>query len=65
VNLSFTAPATVKPAGEIARLVFVAQGTASGASVIRMEALSMIDAAGKLVSAQLPPPVNVMLTKAN
>jgi len=65
VNVSFAAPAPMKPAGELVRLVFAAQGAAGGALAIRMEALSMIDAAGRLVSARLPPPVSVALSRAN
>lgn len=59
VNVSFNAASPVSAAGEVVRLVFVPTGAVSGPSSIRMEALSLIDAAGRIVSARLPPPLSV------
>jgi general secretion pathway protein D len=65
VNLSFSAASPLTARGEMARLVFQALDAATGAPYVRMEALSMIDAAGRVVSAQLPAPYSLTLGKAN
>ena len=61
--LSFSSKGELKGVGELARLTFQVIGTAAGAPTIRLEALSMTDAAGKVVTAQLPPPVTLSLTR--
>ncbi len=63
LNLSFAAKGDIKGQGELARIVFQVVGNAAGAPMIRLEALSFTSDAGKVVSAQLPPPVSLSLTR--
>jgi len=63
LNLSFTAKGDVKGQGELAKLVFEVIGNAAGAPSLRLEAVSFTSDAGKVVSAQLPPPVSLSLTR--
>ncbi len=64
VSLSFSATSPVAANGDMARLVFQALDTASGSPYVRLEALSMIDAAGRVVSAQLPATFSLTLGQA-
>jgi len=54
----------VKGTGEIARLTFQAMG-APGTPGVRLEAVTLTDAAGKTLSAQLPPPLSLLLKPAS
>jgi hypothetical protein len=64
LNLSFSVPAGVKGTGELARLTFQAMG-APGTPGVRLEAASLTDGAGKTLSAQLPPPLSLLLKQAS
>jgi hypothetical protein len=63
LNVSFESKGDVKGQGELAKIVFQVVGAAAGAPIIRLEALSFTSDAGKVVSAQLPPPVSLSLTR--
>jgi general secretion pathway protein D len=63
LSLHFTSKGELKGAGELARLVFQAGGQAAGTPMIRLEALSFTGADGKVIAAQLPPPVSLNLTR--
>jgi general secretion pathway protein D len=63
LNLSFTAKGDIAGAGELARLVFQVSGTAAGAPLVRIEAVSFTSSTGQVVSAQLPPPLNLSLMR--
>lgn len=65
LNLSFAAGAPAKATGEAVQVVFQAVPGASGAPYVRMEAISLVDANGRIVASPLPPPVNLTLSKAN
>lgn len=65
LNLSFAAGAPAKATGESVQLVFQVLPGASGTPYIRMEAISLINAGGQIVASQLPPPMNLTLSKAN
>ena len=63
VDVSFTAKGDVKGKGELAKLVFQVMGSAAGAPIIRLEALSLTGADGLVVGAALPPPLSLSLTR--
>jgi general secretion pathway protein D len=63
LNLSFTSKGDLKGAGELARVTLQVVGTAAGAPTLRLEALNFTSAAGQVVSAQLPPPLSLSLTR--
>jgi len=63
LNVSFTGAANIQGSGELARLTFRAMG-APGTPALRIEAVSLTDGAGKVLSAQLPPPVTLLLRPA-
>ena len=64
LNLSFSGTANIQGSGELARLTFQAMG-APGAPAMRLEAVSLTDNAGKVLSAQLPPPITLLLRPAS
>ncbi len=64
LNLSFSGTANIQGSGELARLTFQAMG-APGTPAMRLEAVSLTDSAGKVLSAQLPPPVTLLLRPAS
>jgi len=64
LNLSFSGAAGIQGAGELARLTFQAMG-APGTPAMRLEAVSLTDGAGKTLSAQLPPPLSLLLRPAS
>ncbi len=64
LNLSFSGTANIQGSGELARLTFQAMG-APGTPAMRLEAVSLTDGAGKVLSAQLPPPVTLLLRPAS
>jgi general secretion pathway protein D len=64
LNLSFSGTANIQGSGELARLSFKAMG-APGTPAMRLEAVSLTDGAGKVLSAQLPPPVTLLLRPAS
>jgi len=64
LNLSFSGTANIQGSGELARLTFQATG-APGTPAMRLEAVSLTDGAGKVLSAQLPPPVTLLLRPAS
>src|SRR5882672_961531 len=64
LNLSVSVASGVKGTGEIARLTFQAMG-APGTPGVRLEAVTLTDAAGKTLSAQLPPPLSLLLKPAS
>ncbi len=61
--LSISVKREMKGSGELARLTFQAIGPATGTPTIRLEAMSITDSAGKVLSAQLPPPISLTLTR--
>jgi len=63
LNLSFSGAAGIQGSGELARLTFQAKG-APGTPAMRLEAVSLTDGAGKTLSAQLPPPLSLLLRPA-
>jgi general secretion pathway protein D len=64
LNLSISGTADIPGSGELARLTFQAMG-APGSPAMRLEAVSLTDGAGKVVSAQLPPPLTLVLRPAS
>jgi general secretion pathway protein D len=64
LSLSFSTQEGVQGAGEVARLTFRAMG-APGTPGMRLETVSLTDDAGKTLSAQLPPPLSLLLRPAN
>jgi general secretion pathway protein D len=63
LNLNFTSKGDLKGAGELARITLQVVGAAAGAPTLRLEALNFTSAAGQVVSAQLPPPLILSLTR--
>jgi general secretion pathway protein D len=63
LNLSFASKGDLKGAGELARITLKVISAATGAPTLRLEALSFTSAAGQVVSAQLPPPLSLSLTR--
>src|SRR5260221_4644447 len=63
LNLSFSGAAGIQGAGELARLTFQAKG-APGTPAMRLEAVSLTDGTGKTLTAQLPPPLSLLLRPA-
>ena len=63
LNLSFGSKGDLLGAGELARVTFQAIGAAAGAPTLRLEAINFTSATGQVVSAQLPPPVSLSLTR--
>ncbi len=63
LNLSFSGTANIQGSGELARLTFQAMG-APGTPAIRLEAVSLTDSSGKVLSAQLAPPLVLLLRPA-
>jgi general secretion pathway protein D len=63
LSLSFSGTANIQGSGELARLTFQAMG-APGTPAMRLEAVSLTDGAGKVLSAQLPPPMTLLLRPA-
>lgn len=63
LNLSFSSKGEVKGSGQLAKITMQVLGTAAGAPTVRLEALSFTNAAGQVVSAQLPPPLSLQLTR--
>jgi len=55
---------TIQGSGELARLTFQAMG-APGTPAMRLEAVSLTDSAGKVLSAQIPPPLSLLLRPAS
>ena len=63
LNISFAAKADVTGSGELAKLRFQVVGSAAGAPIIRLEALSLTGPKGEPVAAPLPPPTILSLTR--
>ncbi|MGB3934167.1 MAG: secretin N-terminal domain-containing protein [Burkholderiales bacterium] len=63
LNLSFTSKGDLKGAGELARITLQVVGAAAGTPTLRLEALNFTSSTGQVVSAQLPPPVGLSLTR--
>lgn len=63
LNLSFSGKTDVRGEGELARVVFQALGSAVGTPLVGLEAVSLTDSAGKVISAPLPPPFSVTVNR--
>ncbi len=63
LNLNFTSKGDLKGTGELARITLQVVGAAAGAPTLRLEAINFTSAAGQVVSAQLPPPLSLSLTR--
>jgi len=63
LSLSISGTANIQGSGELARLTFQAMG-APGTPAMRLEAVSLTDSAGKVLSAQIPPPISLLLRPA-
>jgi general secretion pathway protein D len=63
LNLNFASKADVKGTGELAKVTFQVIGTAAAMPTLRLEAINFTTAAGQVVSAQVPPPVSLSLTR--
>lgn len=63
LELGFQSGADIAGRGELIHLTFQALGTAAGAPVVRIEAMSLTDAGGTVVNAPLPPPLRLSLTR--
>ena len=63
VSISFGSKSEVKGSGQVARLIFQPLPNAAGRGAMRLEAASFVDAGGKLVSAQIPAPLNLSVQK--
>jgi general secretion pathway protein D len=64
LNLSFSGTANIQGSGELARLTFQAMG-APGSPALRLETVSLTDSDGKVLSAQLPPPLALLIRPAS
>jgi len=64
LTLNFSASASVKGNGEIARLTFKAKG-APGTPGVGLETVVLTDGAGKTLSSRLPPPLSLLLKPAS
>lgn len=63
LNLSFSTKGDLKGTGELARITLQVIGTSTGSSMLRTEALSFTSMGGQVVSAQLPPPLSLLLSR--
>jgi general secretion pathway protein D len=63
LNLSFSSKGDLKGTGELARVMLQVIGAAAGAPTLRLEALNFTSGTGQVVSAQLPPPLSLSLTR--
>lgn len=63
VALGIAGKGDVKGSGELARLRFQAIAEGQTTSAIRLEALSMTDASGRMINAQLPPPLALSFSR--
>lgn len=63
LNLNFASKSDLKGRGELAKLRFQALDTPGAAPTIRLEAASLTSTAGNVVSAQLPTPLTLNLTR--
>jgi general secretion pathway protein D len=64
LSLSISGTANIQGSGELARLTFQAMG-APGTPAMRLEAVSLTDNAGKVLTAQIPPPLSLSLRPAS
>jgi len=64
LSLSISGTASIQGSGELARLTFQAMG-APGTPAMRLEAVSLTDSAGKVLTAQIPPPLSLSLRPAS
>jgi general secretion pathway protein D len=60
--ISFSTKAEVPGTSELTRIIFRAAGQVTGTPTVQVTAASLTEASGKLVSAELPPPVALSLT---
>jgi len=63
LNLNISSKGEIKGTGELARLTFQPLASSSGTSAVRLEAATVTDTKGSVVSAQLPPPVSLNLAR--
>jgi general secretion pathway protein D len=63
LEVTFASKADLKGHGELAQLRFQVLGSAAGTPSIRLEAMSMTGDSGQPVSAPLPPPLSLTLTR--
>lgn len=62
-TVSISSKTDIRGGGEVVRLRFRALDGGSGARAVRLEALAITDSAGRVVPAQLPPPIGLTLTR--
>jgi len=63
VNFNFAGKGDLRGAGEFARVTFRSTEGQQGNSTMRLEAMSLTDPVGRIVTAALPDPVSLQLTK--
>jgi hypothetical protein len=63
LSLSISATANIQASGELARFTFQSMG-APGTPAMRLEAVSLTDSAGKVLTAQIPPPLALLVRPA-
>lgn len=63
LELSFSSKADLAGKGELARITFLIVGTSAAPPIVRLEALSLSDAAGLVVPAQPPPALRLSITR--
>lgn len=63
VSVNVTGKSDLKGSGELVRLVFQRQGAAVGAPSLRLEAATLTTADGRVLGAQLPPPLTFNLAR--
>ena len=64
LSLSISGTASIQGSGELARFTFQAMG-APGTPAMRLEAVSLTDSAGKVLTAQIPPPLALLIRPAS
>jgi hypothetical protein len=63
VSLTVSSKAEAAGSGELVRLIFQTKPEASGSPLLRLESLSLFNAAGEAVASAPPPPVKFSVTR--
>jgi len=63
LSLKFAAKSAISGSGELARIVFRAADAASGTPTVRLEAVSVTDPSGRLLSGKPPAPLALSLAR--
>ena len=63
LEVSFASKVDVIGKGELLRIAFRVGGPGAAAPIVRLEAMSLTDAGGRVVSAQLPPTLRLSLSR--